>query len=117
MVNRIDLLARLLAYEMGQAQPIATHRQVAIRPDGLVLSPIAMAGEDTTIHVVAIGAIGQPGEVLCVPDPRIRDDQYRLFAALGTRVETYFANRRVEESYPQLWVSSAAAASHLYARR
>lgn len=113
MASRIDLLARLLAFEAGQVQPIATHRQVAIRSDALVIAPIAMAGEDTTIHAVAIGTIGQPGEVLCVADPRIRDDQYRLFATLGERAEAYFADRRAEGSYPQLWVSSTAAASHL----
>lgn len=113
MAHDVDLVARLLAFETRHVRPVATHRQVAVRPDALVVCPIAMAGEDTTIHAVAYGGIGQAPRVLCVPDPRQRDDQYRLFEQLGAEFEVLFVACRSHGAYPQLWVSSGAAASHL----
>jgi hypothetical protein len=83
MTDELDLVARLRALASGRAQRVASHMQVAVRPDALVLACLAMAGEDTTIHAVACGRVGAPPEVWGVPDPRYRDDQYRLFAALG----------------------------------
>ena len=113
MAGELDLVARLLAYEGGQATRIVTHRLVDIRPDALVLCPLAMAGEDTTVHIVAIGRLGCPPEIYCVPDPRVRDDQYDLFAWLGTRIEAHFEASRRAGKYPQIWVSSGAVADHL----
>lgn len=113
MVAEIDLVAALMAYERGRAVPRATHRQVAIRPDALVVCPIAMAGEDTTVHAVAVGGIGEAPTIWTVPDPRNRDDQYRLFERLGERVERVFRRALEEGGYPQLWVSSGAGAGHL----
>ncbi len=113
MAGELDLVARLLAYEGGRALSIATCRLVAIRPDALVLCPLAMAGEDTTIHIVAVGGIGRPPEIYCVPDPRVRDDQYELFAWLATRIEAHFEASRRAGEYPQIWVSSGAVADHL----
>jgi hypothetical protein len=113
MSTTLDLLARLLAYRDGRAQPRASHRQVTIHPQARVLCPLALAGEDTTIHIVAYGPIGGPPRVLCVPDPRKRDPQFDLFARLGANLERWFERCRREGAYPQLWVSSGAAASHL----
>src|SRR5919199_5029360 len=113
MSTTLDLLARLLAYRDGRAQLRASHRQVAIHPQARVLCPLALAGEDTTIHIVAYGPIGGPARVLCVPDPRKRDPQFDLFARLGADLERRFERCRREGTYPQLWVSSGAAASHL----
>lgn len=113
MPREIDLIPRLLAFKHGRAQRIATHLQVAVHPGALVVCPLAMAGEDTTIHIVAWGGIGQSPTISFVPDPRRRDDQYRLFAEFGTAIERYFRACRSKQTYPQLWVSSTAVAGHL----
>lgn len=113
MAGELDLLARVLAYRDGRAYRRASHRQVSIQPHALVLCPLALAGEDTTIHVIAYGGISGPARILCVPDPRKRDDQYRLFSALGREIERYFIRCRQLGQFPQLWVSSGPVAAHL----
>jgi hypothetical protein len=72
-----------------------------------------MAGEDTTIHIVAYGRVGQTAKVRCVPDPRKRDEQYTLFEALGIDLERYLETCRRSGRFPQLWVSSGAVVGHL----
>ncbi len=109
MLNTMDVLPRLLAFRDGRAVRIASNQRVAIHPDALVLCPIAMAGEDTSMHIVACGRIGQAAEFRCVPDPRYRDDQYGLFEWLGDRVEQYFLECVQAGSYPQIWVPSSGA--------
>lgn len=113
MSHELDLVARMLAFDAGRAVPIASHLQVTIQPDALVICPIAMAGEDTTIHIVACGSIGQPPKVRCVPDPRVRDNQYALFDWLGSQIESYFLSCRARGTFPQIWVPSSAAADCL----
>jgi hypothetical protein len=113
MAGDLALIARLLAYREGRAFPRASHLQVAVQPDAYVVCPLAMAGEDTTVHIVAYGRIGEEPSILCTPEPRKRDDQYLLFEALGADLERYFDQRRRAGSYPQLWVSSSAAVGHL----
>lgn len=113
MPGELDLVARLLAFEGGRAVRIASHLQVSIQPHALVLCPLAMSGEDTTIHAVAVGRIGGTAEFRSVPDPRFRDDQFGLFAWLGERIERYFTECRSGGQYPQIWVSSSPAAAHL----
>lgn len=113
MPGDLNLLARLLAFRDGRAQRCASHLQVALQQDAWVLCPIAMAGEDTTIHVVAYGRVGAAPRIRCVPDPRKRDDQFALFEALGAYLERYFEDCRRNGGFPQLWVSSGAVAGHL----
>jgi hypothetical protein len=113
MAGDLDLLARALAYRDGRACPRASHRQVSIQPDALILCPLAMAGEDTTIHLIAYGVIGGSAQILYVPDPRKRDDQFRLFSGLGRQIENYFIRCRQLGRFPQLWVSSGPVAAHL----
>ncbi len=113
MAGELDLVMRLLAYRDGRAFARASHRQVSIQPGALVVCPLAMAGEDTTIHIVAYGTIGRSPRVLCVPDPRKRDDQFGLFAALGADIERYFRRCRAAGRFPQFWLSSAPAVAHL----
>jgi hypothetical protein len=113
MPHDLSVAARLMAYQRGRAIRISSHIQIAIRPDAMVLCPIAMAGEDATVHILAVGRIGKQPEILCVPDPRFRDDQYILLEQLGAKVESYIAECRAANTYPQLWVSSGAAVSHL----
>lgn len=88
MSDLIDLVARLRAFQDSRAIPIATHQQVIVQPHALVVAPIAMAGEDTTVHALAVGRIGQPAMVQVVPDPRIRDDHYQLLTWFGGILET-----------------------------
>jgi hypothetical protein len=109
----LDTIARLVALEQGKAVPVASDLQIVIQPDAMVVCCIALAGEDTTVHIVACGRVGQPAEFMSVPDPRLRDDQYNLFAWLGQRVERYYAACRRRGTHPQVWVSSETAVKHL----
>lgn len=113
MALDLKLLARLRAYQLGRAQRYATNIKVAIQSHALVVAPIAMAGEDTTIHAVACGRLGDAPVVMTVPDPRLRDDQYRLFEDLGELVQAYFDDCHKAGDYPQIIVSSSAAVGHL----
>jgi hypothetical protein len=109
MLDILNVLPRLMAFREGRAVRVASHQRIAICPNGLVICPIAMAGEDTTIHIVACGRIGQAAEIRCVPDPRYRDDQYGLFEWLGEGVTRYFLECQQNRSYPQIWVPSSGA--------
>jgi hypothetical protein len=109
----IDLVARLRAYEAGRAIRSATHLQVAIQPHALVIVPLAMAGEDTFLHGIAVGTISGPSEIRIIPDPRVRDEQYALIEWLGEIVERYYQERRARGEFPQVWVSSEAVAGQL----
>ncbi len=113
MADLMELIGRLRAHQDGRAICAATHRQVTIAPHALVIAPLAMAGEDTAIHAIAVGRIGGPLEFMSIPDPRVRDDQYVLVEWLGDRIEAYYATCRATGEYPQIWVSSGAAAGHL----
>jgi hypothetical protein len=109
MSDDIELAARLRAFQQGRAVRVTSHRQVAIRPDALVLCPIALAGEETTCHVVAVGEPGQAPRVRAVADPRVRDEQFALYDWLAGVLVPYFEERRDEWDYPQVWVASGAA--------
>jgi hypothetical protein len=107
------LVRKLVAFQQGRAVVLASHQQIVIQQHALVICPLAMAGEDTTIHAIAVGAIGQPPSVRVVPDPRVRDDQYELVAWFGGIVEQYFAQCRAAGDFPQLWTTSGGTAGHL----
>jgi len=113
MVRELELVLQLQAYEQGHAVRKASHRRTVLQPHARVLTTLAMAGEDTTIHACLWGALGQPPEICIVPDPRYRADQYGLFQWLAHHMETYIADCRREGTFPQLWVSSGATAGHL----
>jgi hypothetical protein len=113
MADFISLVARMRAFEAGRAVRVAAQRQIMLQPHALVLSTIAMAGEDTTVHAVAVGGIGKPAQVYVVPDPRVRDEHYGLFEWLLTVVEPYFLRCRERADFPQVWVSSGAGIAHL----
>lgn len=113
MADMINLVARIRSFDTGRAVRVASHQQVVIQPHALVICPLAMAGEDTTIHAIAVGAIGAIPQIRIVPDPRVRDDQYELILWLGTILEDYFQRCRMAGDFPQIWVGSGAAAGHL----
>lgn len=113
MAGEIDLIARMLAFESGKALRVASHLHVSVQPHALVVCPLAMAGEDTTIHTVAIGHVGKSAEFQSVPDPRFREDEYGLFTWLAERIVAYFDECRSRGDFPQIWVSSSPAAALL----
>ncbi len=113
MTDTIKLVGRLRAFERGRAVRAASHLQVAIQAHALVICPLAMAGEDTTIHAIAIGGIGTAPQIKIVPDPRVRDAQYELIAWIGGILEDYYRERRTVGQFPQIIVSSSAAAGQL----
>jgi len=113
MAEFVSVAARLRAVERGCAQRIAARRQVAIQPDAIVLTLLSMAGEDTSVHAIAVGRLGHPAEIRVVGDPRRRDDQYDLLRWLLPKVETYYAACEAAGTFPQIWVSSGGALGHL----
>jgi hypothetical protein len=110
MGGLMEVVRRLRALEAGRALPATSHLHVAIQPHALVVTPLVLAGEDTAIHIVAIGPIGRPPRLYSVPDPRRRDDVYRLFAWMAGIIEPYFQQCLGAETYPQVWVGSTPAA-------
>ena len=113
MSDLISLVGRLRAFQSGRAIRSASHQQVVIQPHSLVICPLALAGEDTTIHALAVGRLGKPAQIGVVPDPRVRDEHYELVTWFGSTLETYFEHCRRVGDFPQVWVSSGAAANHL----
>lgn len=113
MADAIKLVAQMRAFEAGRAVRLASHQQIVIQPHGLIICPLAMAGEDTTIHAIAVGEIGSDPQIRVVPDPRVRDDQYALVTWLGTIIEAYYQRCRATGDFPQIWTSSGAAAGHI----
>ncbi|WP_221404498.1 hypothetical protein [Variovorax atrisoli] len=93
--------------------PIVSQRQLVIQPHARILTLIAMAGEDTSVHAAALGRIGHPPEINVVADPRRRDDQYGLLRWLLPFFENYYAECLAGGTFPQIWVSSAGALGHL----
>jgi hypothetical protein len=113
MADLVHVAARLRALQHGQAVPIVSQRQLVIQPHARILTLIAMAGEDTSVHAAALGRFGHPPELRVVADPRRRDDQYDLLRWLLPYFEQYYAECLAGGSFPQIWVSSVGALSHL----
>ena len=113
MADLLHVAARLRALQVGHAVPIISQRQVVIQPHAKILTLLSMAGEDTSVHAVAYGGFGEPVQVFVVADPRRRDDQNSLLRTLLPLFEGYYAQCRADGTFPQIWVSSAGALSHL----
>ena len=113
MADLLNVVARMRAIEKGQAVPIVSQRQVIIQPHARIVTMLSMAGEDTSVHAVAIGRLGMAPQIKVAPDPRRRDDQYELLLWLLPQFEEYYAWCRAEGTFPQIWVSSDGALGHL----
>lgn len=113
MADLLHVAARLRTLQHGQAVPIVSQRQVVIQPHARILTLLAMAGEDTSVHAAAVGRFGDAAQIHVVADPRSRDDQYALLRWLLPHFEDYYAQCRAEGWFPQIWVSSAGALGHL----
>jgi hypothetical protein len=113
MADLLHVAARLRALQNSEAVPIVSQRQAVIQPHAKILTLLSMAGEDTSVHAAAFGGFGEAAQVFVVADPRRRDDQNALLRALLPLFETYYAQCRVDGTFPQIWVSSAGAVGHL----
>jgi len=113
MADLLNVVARMRALEKGQAVPIVSQRQVFIQPHARIVTMLSMAGEDTSVHAVAIGRLGVAPQIKVAPDPRRRDDQYELLRWLLPQFEDYYARCRGDGTFPQIWVSSDGALGHL----
>lgn len=113
MADLLNVVARMRALEKGQAVPIVSQRQVLVQPHARILTMLSMAGEDTSVHAVAIGRLGVAPQIKVAPDPRRRDDQYELLRWLLPQFEDYYASCRADGTFPQIWVSSDGALGHL----
>lgn len=113
MGDLINVVARLRALQHGQAVAVVSQRQLVIQPHARVLTMLAMAGEDTSVHAIALGRFGEAPIINICPDPRRRDDQNALLRWLLPYIESYYAECRAGGTFPQLWVSSAGALGHL----
>lgn len=113
MGDLVNVVARLRALQHGQAVPVVSQRQLVMQPHARVLTLLAMAGEDTSVHAVALGRFGDAPLINICPDPRRRDDQYDLLRWLLPYIEAYYAECRASGTFPQIWVSSAGALGHL----
>lgn len=91
MADLVHVAARLRALQRGQAVPIVAQRQLVIQPHARILTLLAMAGEDTSVHAAALGRFGYSPEINVVADPRRRDDQYGLLRWLLPLFEAYYA--------------------------
>ena len=107
-------LARIMALRTGHAVRKTSHRQLLIREDALIMAPIEMAGEDASLHAIAIGHIGQAPTVYSCPDPRNRDALFELLEALAREVIFPYWSWCVNVGRaPQMWVSSGGVAGKL----
>lgn len=113
MADLLNVVARMRALEKGQAVPTVSQRQVLVQPHARILTMLSMAGEDTSVHAVAIGRLGVAPQIKVAPDPRRRDDQYELLRWLLPQFEDYYASCRADGTFPQIWVSSDGALGHL----
>jgi hypothetical protein len=113
MADILNVVARMRALEQGQAIRIVSQRQVLIQPHAQIVTMLSMAGEDTSVHAIAIGRLGVAPQVKVVADPRRRDDQYELLRWALPHFEAYYARCRAAGTFPQMWVSSEGALSHL----
>lgn len=113
MGDLVNVVARVRALQNGRAVPVVSQRQVVIQPHARILTLLAMAGEDTSVHAAALGRFGEPPQINVVADPRRRDDQYDLLRWLLPQFETYYAECRAAATFPQIWVASTGALGHL----
>lgn len=113
MADLFNVVARMRALDEGQAVPIVSQRQVLIQPHARIVTMLSMAGEDTSVHAVAIGGVGVAPQIRVASDPRRRDDQYELLRWLLPQFEDYYARCLADGTFPQIWVSSDGALGHL----
>mgnify|MGYP007079327104 CR=1 FL=1 len=114
-------LARVHAYELGRAVPIATRRHVHISDRPLVFVPLSMAGEANAPLACLVGSTPESPTMLVVPQPRNRDLRFRFAESLADVVLAYVDSftvsmepdhdQNVFTDAPQLVVANPSAAA------
>ena len=101
MSDLVTLVGRLRAFDAGRAVRAASHLQVVIQPHALIIAPLAMAGEDTTIHAMAVGPIGGPPQIreeeVTTPSVRAEKDSERKRREEEERQRQDYERKRHEE--------------------
>jgi hypothetical protein len=114
-------LARVHAYELGRAVPIATRRHVHVSDRPLVFVPLSMAGEANAPLACLVGSTPESPTMLVVPQPRNRDLRFRFAESLADVVLAYIdsftmsmeqdRDQSVFTDAPQLVVANPSAAA------
>jgi hypothetical protein len=113
MQSDLDLLLQLQAARTGRAQRAASRLSFALMPHALIVAPIAMAGEDGSLHAVAYARPGGRTHFMFCPDPRERDLQDELLIRFGRIIDRQVEICVSEDEFPQLIVPSGSAAELL----
>lgn len=113
----MQTLGRLLAHERGKAVVTIARKRVTVMPDAIILSTVALSGEESTVHAVAIGRNDERPRVLSVPDPRNREDMFGTLVMLGGYLEERYRECMTNDGppFPQVWVPSSSVADNIEA--
>jgi hypothetical protein len=108
-MSTLTSLARAIAVERGQAQPICTVRHLHVSERPLVLIPLALAGEANAPLAMMVGDAPSSAVLLTVPEPRDRDQRFAFAAELAAIVLRYVASYEEAADAPQLLVPNPAS--------
>lgn len=95
-MSTVAALARIEAFEAGQAVPLATVRHVHLSPHPLVFVPVLLAGEAAAPLAALVGTDRAEPHLLVVRQPRDRDRRFTFLAELARIVVGYIDARRGE---------------------
>ena len=95
-MSTLTALARVEAFEVGRAVPVATVRHVHLSDEPLVLVPLLLAGEAAAPLAAMVGTDRDNPELLVVRQPRDRDQRFGFLADLARIVVGYIESRRGE---------------------
>jgi len=109
-----DAALQIKAWRKGHALPKTSHLHLAFNDNFWVCCPLAMAGEDPSLHAVLLGDAKSQGQLLAAPDPRSLRHRLEFFSRLRRNFDEYFqACLNREDDFPQLLVPSQSAAKVL----
>ena len=95
-MSTLAALARVEAFEVGHAVPLATVRHVHLSAQPLVLVPLLLAGEAAAPLAALVGTDRDAPRLLVVAQPRDRDQRFAFLAELAHLVMDYVGARRGE---------------------
>jgi hypothetical protein len=95
-MSTLAALARVEAFEVGHAMPLATVRHVHLSAEPLVLVPLLLAGEAAAPLAALVGTERAAPRLLLVAQPRDRDQRFAFLTELAHVVVDYVEARRGE---------------------
>jgi len=105
-----DVALRIKSWEKARAVPAAEKLHLQFNHDFWICCPLAMAGEDPSLHAVLIGPKDTQGQIFCAPDPRSQRHRLELFSILRKEIEGYFQKCLEQpDGFPQLLLPSQSA--------